>query len=444
MRSLLKGELLERYDKMMVLDFVEHRRDEMVWCPNCSSSRIVCIEKKGLSHVVSCCSSSCKSFCFNCLYPDHEPAPCSIAKSWFQTKAQFLKQKKNEHVILNLQSSAWIQKNCRKCPKCSVPIFKDSSQEGCIRMKCLTRAGGCGFDFCWWCMKPWHGGPYFGEGGRPGESRPCRFYYTQRPEKKRSSSSTTSTYEGFAADVETFRNKRRQHIAHLNLWVRKYSYQDDMYRVIEIIDRCWNYLIWIRIMIWSVNHHARSPQIMYLRLVLVKLHYRLQDLIRDVESCLMHKASTEESDVLALEHTKNKSRNLSGLMGSVLNRLSEQLAFCDDSKDDDDDDDDDEKLKDENTRTCLSCGESNQNEFCCKFCTSSYDSSIESFVKRSFELESSVVSVLCEERSREEKIRTKISDRTTQRDKAWIPGTCTACMFYSLVLYIIHVSSNAI
>ena len=163
---------------MMVLDLVEHHRDEMVWCPNCSS-RIVCIEKKGTSQVVSCSSASCKSFCFKCLHADHEPAPCSIAKSWYQRKAQFLEQQKNEHIIMNLQSSAWIQKHCRECPRCSVrcshnlmshlmtmtnvrtqvPIWKDPSQEGCIRMKCLPRAGGCGFDFCWCCMKPWHGGP---------------------------------------------------------------------------------------------------------------------------------------------------------------------------------------------------------------------------------------------------------------------------------------------
>ena len=118
-RSLLRNELLQRYERMMVLDFVEHHRDEMVWCPNCSS-RIVCIEKKGTSQVVSCSSASCKSFCFKCLHADHEPAPCSIAKSWYQRKAQFLEQQENEHRIMNLQSSAWIQKHCRECPRCSV------------------------------------------------------------------------------------------------------------------------------------------------------------------------------------------------------------------------------------------------------------------------------------------------------------------------------------
>ena len=274
---------------------------------------------------------------------------------------------------------------------------------------------------------------YFGEGGRPGESRPCRFYYAQRREKRRSSSSSsstttsTTTYERFAANIETFRDKQHEHVTRFKTLAQNHtSYKDELNRVIDIIDRCWNYTIWIRIMIWSVSHHTHSPQIVYLRLVLVKLHYRLEDLIRDVESCLMNSNSTKESDVLALEHVTNKSGDLIELMGSVLNRLSERM-FCDD--DDDDDDEEEEKTEDKHTWTCLSCGESNRKESCCKSCTSSYDSSIESFVKRSFELESSVVAVLNDERMREEKIRTKISDRTTQQDKVWIPGTCTACTF---------------
>ena len=271
---------------------------------------------------------------------------------------------------------------------------------------------------------------YFGEGGRPGESRPCRFYYAQRREKRRSSSSSstttsTTTYERFAANIETFRDKQHEHVIRFKTLVQKHtSCKDELNRVIDIIDRCWNYTIWIRIMIWSVSHHTHSPQIVYLRLVLMKLHYRLEDLIRDVESCLMNNYSIKES---ALEHVTNKSGDLIELMGSVLNRLSERM-FCDDKEEEYEEEE--EKTKDKHTTwICLSCGESNQNESCCKSCTSSYDSSIESFVKRSFELESSVVAVLNDERMREEKIRTKISDRTTQQDKVWIPGTCTACTF---------------
>jgi len=452
--------LLKRYEQMLVISYIDNHRNTMVWCPNCHEQRVIEILKDDdddleytSCHVVSC-SSSCTKFCFYCLCADHEPAPCSIAKSWFDRKISLIEKTGGKHVVANLQSKAWVRMNCRHCPGCSVPIWKDPSQEGCIRMKCLKDAGGCGFEFCWWCMKPWHGGPYFGEGGRPGESRPCRFYYAQRREKKRSSFSslnqstntttttTTKSYERFAATVETILMNRREHITSLKTSIQqtfkhssKKHIRESMYHTIQTVDRCWSHTIWIRIMLWSSlssssRHHFEDARTIFLRLILVYLHYAMEDLIREIESPLNIIYHPDTSTMLQshVKKLRKKSLNLSTLMCQVRGHLAELVFY-----DNDDIDHNIENQKKKNTKLvlCLCCGISR--EPCCAMCysVSSLDSSIESFVRRSIEFESSIIAVLQDEKTREDKIRTKISDRTTQQEKVWIPGTCIACTFHN-------------
>ena len=187
-----------RYRRFLVLNYVDRRRHVLVRCPNPACERILRRQQqRGVSsddeddqreaksdnastidskQVDTCVVCSCGArFCFDCLQPDHAPVACEVAREWDRME-RALNADGRGRVVADIQSQNWMRTHCRPCPQCAVPVYKDPTKEGCIHMTCPEASGGCGFEFCWWCMGPWHGGPYFGVGGLPGESRPCRNY----------------------------------------------------------------------------------------------------------------------------------------------------------------------------------------------------------------------------------------------------------------------------
>lgn len=46
-------------------------------------------------------------------------------------------------------SMRYIAKHTKPCPKCKRPIERS---DGCNKMHCECRAGGCGVSFCWMCL----------------------------------------------------------------------------------------------------------------------------------------------------------------------------------------------------------------------------------------------------------------------------------------------------
>lgn len=82
-------------------------------------------------------------FCFSCLEESHIPCDCEMTKQWLE----FTKDKGSGEDFI------WIRDNTKKCPKCSTPIEKN---QGCNHMTCRRSAGGCGYEFCWVCMKSWN------------------------------------------------------------------------------------------------------------------------------------------------------------------------------------------------------------------------------------------------------------------------------------------------
>ena len=83
------------------------------------------------------------TFCFSCLRESHLPCDCEMTKQWLE----FTKDKGSG------EDFVWIKENTKKCPKCQSPIEKN---QGCNHMTCQKKAGGCGYEFCWECMRSWN------------------------------------------------------------------------------------------------------------------------------------------------------------------------------------------------------------------------------------------------------------------------------------------------
>ncbi|KAH3679304.1 hypothetical protein WICMUC_001128 [Wickerhamomyces mucosus] len=76
-------------------------------------------------------------FCASCLYENHSPATCAVAKKWVD------KCKDDSETI------KWILTNTQQCPKCRTSIEKNG---GCNHMTCKK----CRQEFCWICLGEWY------------------------------------------------------------------------------------------------------------------------------------------------------------------------------------------------------------------------------------------------------------------------------------------------
>ena len=133
---------------------------------------------------------------------------------------------------------------------------------------------------------------------------------------------------------------RREHITSLKTSIQqtfkhssKKHIRESMYHTIQTVDRCWSHTIWIRIMLWSSlssssRHHFEDARTIFLRLILVYLHYAMEDLIREIESPLNIIYHPDTSTMLQshVKKLRKKSLNLSTLMCQVRGHLAELSA----------------------------------------------------------------------------------------------------------------------
>ena len=108
------------------------------WCPapNCNNC-ITCMYNDVYDVKCDCGFI----FCFSCLEETHRPCSCDMVRSW---------EIKNKSDGLNV---TWLLANAKKCPNCKKYIEKN---KGCNHMTCMKAAGGCGYEFCWICLKDWN------------------------------------------------------------------------------------------------------------------------------------------------------------------------------------------------------------------------------------------------------------------------------------------------
>ena len=86
------------------------------------------------------CQSCMTQYCANCLLPHSHGMTCKEAQEVEQLKPIQNSKDKAERATREL-----LEKNTKKCPRCSVNIEKN---EGCQHMTCRQ----CRYDFCWNCL----------------------------------------------------------------------------------------------------------------------------------------------------------------------------------------------------------------------------------------------------------------------------------------------------
>lgn len=127
----------EKYRDYLVRSYIEEKKSTK-WCPfpNCGSA----VEFELGSDMYDVMCSCSRAFCFNCCEDAHHPVVCDTVAEWIRKNSS-----ESENVT-------WLIANSKPCPKCKVPIEKNS---GCSHMVCTVPS--CRLQFCWLCLKPLSG-----------------------------------------------------------------------------------------------------------------------------------------------------------------------------------------------------------------------------------------------------------------------------------------------
>jgi len=120
-----------KYSKWIRRSFIK-KNENYTYCPNVNCNLIV--SNLGSNNKINCkCNHT---FCFSCNHIHHYPAPCCIMDEWFNK------------CNADSENALWLMNNTKNCPKCKLPIEKNS---GCNHMTCRN----CKHDFCWLCKGAW-------------------------------------------------------------------------------------------------------------------------------------------------------------------------------------------------------------------------------------------------------------------------------------------------
>lgn len=136
--QLLHGAPKERFRRFSAESLVDDSRGRARWCPGQRCGRAT-REPASETREVKCPCGTV--WCFGCGTDAHLPVTCETVSQW---------EKKNRD---ESEDATWIKVNTKSCPKCQRGIEKNG---GCMHMTC-QKPGGCGYEFCWICMKPWIG-----------------------------------------------------------------------------------------------------------------------------------------------------------------------------------------------------------------------------------------------------------------------------------------------
>ena len=182
--SFVPDEIYQKYLKFGLDNFVTGKSD-IKWCPHPGCERAVQVPtdqgqgdqtRDGVSQVPTAISDNTENketpiyrnvdcglghfFCWSCSKTAHDPCSCETWAQWEKEVKQCLENKKGVQMAANfISDEVWVGENCKPCPSCKSPIYKD---DGCNHMMCYK----CHHEFCWVCMGRWrfHGdwtGGYF-------------------------------------------------------------------------------------------------------------------------------------------------------------------------------------------------------------------------------------------------------------------------------------------
>ena len=173
--TLLPEEIYQKYQKFGIEKFVTGKTD-IKWCPHPGCERAVQIpvnnptedndvqdpatksDKKIDSRNVDCGVGH--FFCWSCSKTAHDPCTCEVWEEWEKELAERVDDKRSaQKAAERMSDDVWVGQNCKPCPNCKSPIFRE---DGCNHMTCYK----CEHEFCWMCLGRWlfHGsltGGYF-------------------------------------------------------------------------------------------------------------------------------------------------------------------------------------------------------------------------------------------------------------------------------------------
>lgn len=126
----------EKYKEWCLRTYVDENAS-VKWCTNPVGCNFACEYQ-----MMDPCEIRCNCsyiWCWACGEEAHRPASCKTVNQW------------NIKNSAESENISWIRANTKKCPKCHKPIEKN---QGCNHMVC-SKAGGCGYEFCWLCLGEW-------------------------------------------------------------------------------------------------------------------------------------------------------------------------------------------------------------------------------------------------------------------------------------------------
>ncbi|KAK1354658.1 RBR-type E3 ubiquitin transferase [Heracleum sosnowskyi] len=125
-----------KFKEFLFRSYVDLNNNKIKWCPTADCECAIECELGSDSYGVTC--NCLGSICWHCVEDSHRPVDCITVGEWIV---------KNTSEYENV---SWIHAYTKPCPKCKVPIEKNS---GCMRMTCKPP---CGFVFCWICLDSWN------------------------------------------------------------------------------------------------------------------------------------------------------------------------------------------------------------------------------------------------------------------------------------------------
>lgn len=170
----------QKYQEWYLFSFVDDN-PSVKWCTNPGGCKNA-IELQGVDPPEIRCSCAFV-WCWPCGEEAHRPADCKTVHQW------------NIKNSAESENISWIRANTKKCPKCHKPIEKN---QGCNHMVC-SKAGGCGFEFCWQCLGDWST-----HGTSTGGYYQCNIYDKQAKEGKHHEEEKTRMQAKHALDRYIF------------------------------------------------------------------------------------------------------------------------------------------------------------------------------------------------------------------------------------------------
>jgi len=134
-KTVLSAQEHKMYDKFFLTYFVDCMKS-IKWCPSPGCSKAVFYPE--ITAVDVFCTWG-KAFWFYWEQDAHTPVECYYLQMFMD------KLREGEQDGLTTTNDLWVKVNSKNCPKCKVPIEKNS---GCMHMTCYS----CRYDFCWLCM----------------------------------------------------------------------------------------------------------------------------------------------------------------------------------------------------------------------------------------------------------------------------------------------------